>query len=105
MKQSGDSCLLPDYELVSSDRKEYVALDQYCGPVDAHLALLPVKEGNGVLETIGLVNVDCIAKVWQPVKSEALSGDGQESDRDRDSGPLRQAAREHEAPPHIRPLP
>ena len=59
---------------------EYVVLDQYCvkpgcGCRDAHLNLLPIKEGGGALETSCSVNANYDAKTWKRVDDEPLPCD------------------------------
>jgi hypothetical protein len=62
------------------DGIEYVVLDQYCvrpacGCTDAHLNLLPIKEGSGALVTTGLATVNYEARTWDPVDNEPLPFD------------------------------
>jgi SEC-C motif len=62
------------------DGTEYIVLDQYCvrprcGCKDAHLNLLPIKEGSGALKTTCSVNVNYDAKTWERVEDEPLPCD------------------------------
>ncbi len=59
---------------------EYAVLDQYCVRsgctcTDAHLYILPVKEEDDALDTIGLANVNYEEKTWEPDGNESLPCD------------------------------
>ena len=62
------------------DGIEHVVLDQYCVRprcrcTDAHINLLPITEGSGVLEPTDVVSVDYAGRTWGRVENEPLSCD------------------------------